>query len=106
MVHWCSHRNQHVVNFEIPPFSYIRSVVHLLHLILIIGCFDVLDRYLCISVLSNLPEPLKPLRKRIVLVSNGKLLQEAQAGFAALTEDIATRPLCSLEFWGTDQLTP
>jgi len=41
-----------------------------------------------------------------VLVSNGVLLQEAQSGFAALTADIATRPFCSLEFWGTDQLIP
>ncbi|HDU3538132.1 TPA: hypothetical protein QIW90_002765 [Klebsiella variicola] len=55
---------------------------------------------------NRLPEPLKPLRKRIVLVSNGALLQEAQAGFAALTAEISTRPLCSLEFWGADQLTP
>ncbi|HBT2895690.1 TPA: hypothetical protein MBE78_005410 [Klebsiella pneumoniae] len=64
-------------------------------------------REACNDFLRNrLPEPLKPLRKRIVLVSNGELLQEAQAGFSALTADIATRPLCSLEFWGTDQLTP
>lgn len=64
-------------------------------------------REACNDFLRNrLPERLKPLRKRIVLVSNGVLLQEAQAGFSALTEDIATRPLCSLEFWGTDQLTP
>ena len=64
-------------------------------------------REACNDFLRNrLPEPLKPLRKRIVLVSNGVLLQEAQAGFAAQTADIATRPLCSLEFWGSDQLTP
>lgn len=64
-------------------------------------------REACNDFLRNrLPEPLKPLHKRIVLVSNGVLLQEAQAGFSALTEDIATRPLCSLEFWGTDQITP
>ncbi|HID9471186.1 TPA: hypothetical protein ACXI1T_003944 [Serratia liquefaciens] len=64
-------------------------------------------REACNDFLRNrLPERLKPLRKRIVLVSNGVLLQEAQAGFSALTEDIATRQLCSLEFWGTDQLTP
>jgi hypothetical protein len=34
------------------------------------------------------------------------LKQEAQAGFSALTKDIADRPGCSLEFWGIDQLTP
>ncbi|EBI9066772.1 hypothetical protein DK530_01015 [Salmonella enterica] len=42
MVYSCGHRNQHVVNFEIPPFSHIRSVVHLLHRMLIVGCFYVL----------------------------------------------------------------
>lgn len=42
MVNSCGHRNQHVVNFEIPPFYCIRSVVHLLHLMLIVGCFYVL----------------------------------------------------------------
>ncbi|MEI7142826.1 hypothetical protein WCT98_07480 [Pectobacterium brasiliense] len=64
-------------------------------------------REACNDFLRNrLPEPLKLRHKRIVLVSNGVLLQEAQAGFSALTVDIAARPLCSLEFWGTDQLTP
>lgn len=57
-------------------------------------------------VRNRLPEPLRPLRKRIVLLTNGVLKQEAQAGFAALSHDVAERPLCSLEFWGTDQLTP
>jgi len=55
---------------------------------------------------NRLPEPLRPLRKRIVLVTNGILKQEAQAGFAALSHDVAERPLCSLELWGSDQLTP
>ncbi|EJB8472102.1 hypothetical protein MW376_002187 [Citrobacter freundii] len=55
---------------------------------------------------NRLPEQLKPLSKKIVLVSNGVLLQEAQAGFAALTAEVAERPLCQLTFWGTDQLTP
>ncbi|WP_446027589.1 hypothetical protein [Lelliottia amnigena] len=64
-------------------------------------------REACTDFLRNrLPEQLKPLRKKIVLVSNGVLLQEAQAGFSALTEDIAERPLCRLEFWGSDQLAP
>ncbi|WP_038910347.1 hypothetical protein [Dickeya dadantii] len=64
-------------------------------------------REACTDFLRNrLPEHLKPLRKKIILVSNGVLLQEAQAGFSALTEDVAERPLCRLEFWGSDQLTP
>jgi hypothetical protein len=55
---------------------------------------------------NRLPEPLRSLHKRIVLVTNGVLKQEAQGGYAALSHDVAERPLCSLEFWGTDQLTP
>ena len=35
-------------------------------------------------VRNRLPEPLKALKKRIVLVTNGTLKQEAQAGYAAL----------------------
>lgn len=38
MVCWCNRRNQHVVNFETPPFYCVRSVVHLFHFILIVGC--------------------------------------------------------------------
>lgn len=57
-------------------------------------------------VRNRLPKPLRELQKRIVLLTNGVLKQEAQSGYAALTHDIAERPLCSLEFWGTDQLTP
>lgn len=59
-----------------------------------------------VFVRNRLPEPLRGLKKRIVLVSNGLLKQEAQDGFSALTHDVAERNLCSLEFWGTDQLTP
>lgn len=55
---------------------------------------------------NRLPEPLKPLRKRIVIVSNGVLLQEAQAGYAALSAEVSERPLCTLDFWGSYQLTP
>lgn len=55
---------------------------------------------------NRLPEHLQPLRKKIILVSNGVLLQEAQSGFSALSKDVAERPLCNLDFWGTDQLTP
>ncbi len=57
-------------------------------------------------VRNRLPEQLRSLRKRIVLVTNGVLKQEAQAGYAALSHDVAERPLCMLEFWGSDQLTP
>jgi hypothetical protein len=56
-------------------------------------------------VRNRLPEPLKALKKRIVLVTNGTLKQEAQAGYAALSHDVAERPLCSLELWAADQLT-
>lgn len=55
---------------------------------------------------NRLPESLQSARKRIVLVTNGMLKQEAQAGYAALSHDVAARPLCSLEFWGLDHLTP
>jgi len=54
---------------------------------------------------NRLPEHLRAARKRIVLLTNGVLKQEAQAGYAALSQDVAERPRCSLEFWGTDQLT-
>jgi hypothetical protein len=57
-------------------------------------------------VQNRLPKSHGELHKRIVLLTNGELKQEAQSGYAALTKDIANRPLCSLEFWGTDQLTP
>lgn len=57
-------------------------------------------------VRNRLPESLQRARKRIVLVTNGMLKQEAQAGYAALSHDVAERPLCSLEFWGLDHLTP
>lgn len=57
-------------------------------------------------VRNRLPEKFGTLRKRIVLLTNGGLKQEAQAGYSALSYDVADRPLCSLEFWGTDQITP
>lgn len=64
-------------------------------------------RELCNTFIRNrLPQRLRGLHKRIVLVSNGTLKQEAQDGFAALTHDVAEHPQCILEFWGTDQLTP
>lgn len=55
---------------------------------------------------NRLPEPLRPLRKRIVLVTNGVLKKEILEGFSSLSDVVAERPQCSLEFWGTDQLTP
>lgn len=55
---------------------------------------------------NRLEESLRGFRKRIVLLTNGVLKQEAQPGYSALSKDIAERPQCSLEFWGTDQLTP
>lgn len=57
-------------------------------------------------VRNRLPEPLRTLRKRIVLATNGVLKKEVQAGFSALSECVAGQPKCSLEFWGTDQLAP
>ncbi|MBT9494150.1 MAG: hypothetical protein IV107_17800 [Paucibacter sp.] len=57
-------------------------------------------------VRNRLPKSLGGLQKRIVLLTNGELKQEAQSSYAALSKDIGERPLCSLEFWGTDQLTP
>lgn len=44
--------------------------------------------------------------KRIILVSNGFLRQEAQDDFAALSKEIGERELQELDFWGCDQLTP
>lgn len=55
---------------------------------------------------NRLPDGLQECEKRIVLVSNGFLKQEAQDGFAALSKDIAERRFLRLEFWGSDQLTP
>lgn len=55
---------------------------------------------------NRLPAKLQAFNKKIVLLTNGVLKQEAQAGYAALSHDIASRPLCSLEFWGMYQLTP
>lgn len=57
-------------------------------------------------VRNRLPESLKSLRKRIVLVTNGVLKKEIGPGFSALSHDVAERPQTSLDFWGIDQLTP
>ncbi|MFL9880588.1 hypothetical protein PQR63_19485 [Herbaspirillum rhizosphaerae] len=57
-------------------------------------------------VRNRIPATLQDKPKNIVLISNGELRQEAQSGFAALSSDVESRPLCSLHFWGTDQLTP
>lgn len=58
-------------------------------------------------VRNRVPEPLRGLKKRIVLVSNGVLKQDAQSDFSALSREVTEfSPLCSLEFWGMDQLSP
>lgn len=56
---------------------------------------------------NRLPEALRSLKKRIVLISNGVLKQDAQSDFAALSKEVLEiSPLCSLEFWGMDQMSP
>jgi len=56
---------------------------------------------------NRLPEALRGLRKRIVLVSNGVLKQDAQSDYSSLTRQVKEMaPLCSLDFWGIDQLSP
>ncbi|MGO4606029.1 hypothetical protein AB4142_06810 [Variovorax sp. 2RAF20] len=57
-------------------------------------------------VRTRLPQSLRNVRKRLVLLTNGILKQEAQSGFSALTEEVAATPGCSLELWGSDQLAP
>ena len=58
-------------------------------------------------VRNRLQEPLQGLKKRIVLVSNGVLKQDAQSDYSAISKDVAEfSPLCSLDFWGMDQLGP
>lgn len=56
---------------------------------------------------NRLPESLRSSKKTIVLVSNGVLKQEAQADYAALTKEVSEiNPLCSVDFWGMDHLSP
>ncbi len=55
---------------------------------------------------NRLSEAQRALRKRVVVVSNGVLKQEAAAAFAGMVDEVAERPSFSLEFWGIDQLTP
>ncbi|ADR62109.1 hypothetical protein HWD96_02480 [Pseudomonas putida] len=58
-------------------------------------------------VRNRLQEPLQGLKKRIVLVSNGILKQDAQSDYSAISKEVAEfSPLCSLDFWGMDQLSP
>lgn len=58
-------------------------------------------------VRNRLPEPLRGLKKRIVLVSNGVLKQDAQSDYSGLSKEVSEfSPLCSLDFWGMDQLSP
>ncbi|RJX81161.1 hypothetical protein [Pseudomonas sp. LS-2] len=56
---------------------------------------------------NRLPEALRGFKKRIVLVSNGVLKQDAQSDYASLSTQVTEMaPLCSLDFWGMDQLSP
>ncbi|MFJ4153962.1 hypothetical protein ACIPZF_04015 [Pseudomonas sp. NPDC089752] len=56
---------------------------------------------------NRLPEALRGLKKRILLVSNGVLKQDAQSDYSSLTSQVKEMdPLCSLDFWGMDQLSP
>lgn len=56
---------------------------------------------------NRLPANLRRCKKRIVVVSNGELKQDAQSVYAALTKEVSEiNPLCSLDFWGMDRLTP
>lgn len=57
-------------------------------------------------VRTRIPQSLRSARKRLVLLTNGVLKQEAQSGFSALTEEVAATPNCSLELWDSDQLLP
>lgn len=55
-------------------------------------------------VQNRLPANLRGGRKRLVVLSNGEWKQAAQGGFKVLSDEVATQPGCSLEFWGIDQL--
>lgn len=58
-------------------------------------------------VRNRLPQPLQGLKKRIVLVSNGVLKQDAQSDYSAISKEVAEfSSQCSLDFWGIDQLSP
>lgn len=55
-------------------------------------------------VQNRLPVNLRGGRKRLVVLSNGEWKQAAQSGFKTLSDEVATQPGCTLEFWGIDQL--
>ncbi|GLO56911.1 MULTISPECIES: hypothetical protein [Pseudomonas] len=56
---------------------------------------------------NRLPAKLRRCKKTIVIVSNGELKQDAQSDYAALTKEVAEiNPLCSLDFWGINRLSP
>jgi len=57
-------------------------------------------------VQTRMPQSLRNVRKRLVLLTNGVLKQEAQSGFSTLSKEVAATPGCSLELWGSDQLGP
>jgi len=54
----------------------------------------------------RLTEAQKALPKRLVVVSNGVVKQEATSGFAGLADEVNAQPGFSFAFWGIDQLTP
>lgn len=55
-------------------------------------------------VQNRLPANLRGGRKRLVVLSNGEWKQAAQGGLKVLSDEVATQPGCSLEFWGIDKL--
>jgi hypothetical protein len=54
----------------------------------------------------RLTEAQRALSKRLVIVSTGRVKQEATAGFAGLADEVNQQPGFSFKFWGIDQLTP
>jgi hypothetical protein len=56
-------------------------------------------------VQNRLPANLRAGPKRLVVLSNGEWKQAAQGGFKTLSDEVATQPGCTLEFWGIDKLT-
>ncbi len=54
----------------------------------------------------RLDATLRSLPLRVIVVSNGSILQEAQAGFTGLVDQVARHWGARVEFWGMDQLTP
>ncbi|MGY2337649.1 hypothetical protein ACW9HW_00160 [Pseudomonas sp. SDO5532_S415] len=56
---------------------------------------------------NRLPAHLRTCQKKIVLVSNGILKQDAQSDYSSLSKEVSEIcHLCSLDFWGMDHLSP